>query len=87
MKRRFLAGRVELSAAEREELGRDLDDFCQEMDIQLSALQRTLLADHLQDRVGRLFYNRGILDATDRAVGAASRLQDELDLLRKLRSP
>jgi uncharacterized protein (DUF2164 family) len=40
--------------------------------------------DHLEDHVGRHFYNRGIEDAATAAGQSVSRLQDDLDLLRKI---
>jgi hypothetical protein len=44
----------------------------------------TLMVDFLQERVGHFFYNRGIADASAQATLTLARLQDELDLLRKL---
>jgi uncharacterized protein (DUF2164 family) len=61
-----------------------MDEFCRERDIELSSLGLTLMVDFLQERVGHFFYNRGIADASSQTTLTLARLQDELDLLRKL---
>lgn len=76
--------RIDLPVQARASVEAALDEFCQDQDIELSALRLTLLADFLQDRVGHLFYNQGVQDAMAAATLAQSRLHEDLDLLRKL---
>lgn len=61
-----------------------MDEFCRERDIEMSSLGLSLMVDFLQDRVGHFFYNRGVADASAQTTQSIARLQDDLDLLRKL---
>lgn len=83
-KKRISPTRIELPVGERAAVESALDEFCRDRDLEMSALGLSLMVDFLQERVGHFFYNRGIADATTQTTLTLARLQDELDLLRKL---
>lgn len=78
------ASRIDLGEQGRNAVRLSLEGFAQDQDLELSDLRLRLLVDHLEDHVGRHFYNRGIEDAATAAGQSVSRLQDDLDLLRKI---
>ncbi|HNY30658.1 MAG TPA: DUF2164 family protein [Fibrobacteria bacterium] len=83
-KKRPPATRIELSPTDRARVESAMAEFCQEREIEMSSLGMTLLVDFLQDRVGHVFYNRAVADASAQAQALAARLQDDLDLLRRI---
>ena len=78
------ASRIDLGEQGRAAVRISLEDFLREQDLELSDLRMRLLVDHLEDHVGRHFYNRGIEDAATAAGQSVARLQDDMDLLRKI---
>jgi len=78
------ATRIDLGEQGRIAVRISLEDFMREQDMELSDLRLRLLVDHLEDNVGRHFYNRGIEDAAAAAGQSVARLQDDMDLLRKI---
>jgi len=78
------ASRIDLGEQGRHAIRISLEDFLREQDLELSDLRMRLLVDHLEDHVGRHFYNRGIEDAATAAGQSVARLQDDMDLLRKI---
>lgn len=76
--------RIDLGEQGRKSVRISLEDFLREQDVELSDLRMRLLVDHLEDQVGRYFYNRGVEDAAAAAGGSLARLQDDMDLLRKI---
>lgn len=78
------ATRIDLGEQGRLAVRASLEGFLQEQDLELSDLRLRLLVDHLEDHVGRHFYNRGVEDAAAAAAQSVARLQDDMDLLRKI---
>jgi uncharacterized protein (DUF2164 family) len=78
------ATRIDLGDQGRAALTTVLDDFFQDQDEPLSELRLRLLVDHLEDHAGRLFYNKAVEEAVAAATQSMARLQDDLDLLRKI---
>ena len=78
------ATRIDLGDQGRTALAAVLDDFFQEQEEPLSELRLRLLVDHLEDRAGSLFYNKAVEDAVAAAAQSTARLQDDLDLLRRI---
>lgn len=77
--------RVELDPIARERLSRAAESFFVEnWDEPVSDLRRRIFLDWLEEEAGQFFYNRGIQDAMAASTLAQARLQDDLDLLRKL---
>jgi uncharacterized protein (DUF2164 family) len=77
--------RIELDPLSRERLSRAAETFFAEhWDEPVSDLRRRLFIDWLEDEAGHLFYNRAIQDAMVASTLAASKLHDDLDLLRKM---
>ena len=78
------ATRIDLGEKGRSALGTALRAILSELEIEVSDLKLAILVDHLEDRVGHLFYNRGVEDCAAAAETAVGRLQDDLDLLRRI---
>jgi uncharacterized protein (DUF2164 family) len=78
------ATRIDLGDQGRKDLSATLDDFFRDQDEPPSELRLRLLVDHLEDHAGRLFYNKAVEDALAAAGQSVARLQDDLDLLRKI---
>jgi len=77
--------RIELDPFQREKLSRAAETFfVDQWDEPISDLRRRIFLDWLENEAGYLFYNRGIQDAITASQIAQARLQDELDLLRKM---
>ena len=83
-KARRPATRIDLGDQGRAELASLLDGFFRDQDEPLSDLRLRLLVDHLEDRAGSLFYNKAVEDAVAASAQAIARLQDDLDLLRRI---
>lgn len=84
MSRRRPPTRVDLGDRGRTSLTTALEGFLRDAEIELSELKLRLLVDHLEDQAGHLFYNRAVEDCQAALSQAAGRLQEDLDLLRKL---
>lgn len=78
------ATRIDLGEQGRTALTTILDDFFRDQDEPQSDLRLRLLVDHLEDHAGNLFYNKAIEDSVAAAAQSLARLQDDLDLLRKI---
>lgn len=77
--------RIELDPFQREKLARAAESFfVEQWDEPISDLRRRIFLDWMENEAGYLFYNRGIQDAILSSQMAQARLQDELDLLRKM---
>jgi uncharacterized protein (DUF2164 family) len=76
--------RIDIGEKGRTALSGVLSDFLREQDVEFSDLRLRLFVDHLEDHAGRLFYNKGIEDASAASTEAQSRFQDDLDLLRRI---
>lgn len=77
--------RIELDPLAREKLSRAAESFfADHWDEPISDLRRRLFIDWLENEAGHLFYNRAIQDAMVSSTLAASKLHDDLDLLRRL---
>ena len=76
--------RIDLGDSGRTALRAVLDDYLHDADIDLSELKMRLFVDHLEDFAGRLFYNTAVEDCASAAGQTVARLQDDLDLLRKI---
>lgn len=76
--------RIDLGDSGRTALRAVLDDYFRDADMDLSELKMRLLVDHLEDHAGRYFYNKAVEDCATAAGQSVARLQDDLDLLRKI---
>jgi uncharacterized protein (DUF2164 family) len=77
--------RIELDPLAREKLSRAAETFfADHWDEPVSDLRRRLFVEWLEDEAGHLFYNRAIQDALATSTLTASKLHDDLDLLRRL---
>ncbi|MEN9306683.1 MAG: hypothetical protein RL173_615 [Fibrobacterota bacterium] len=77
--------RIELDPFQREKLSRAAESFfVEQWDEPVSDLRRRIFLDWLENEAGYLFYNRGIQDAIVSSQMAQAKLQDDLDLLRKM---
>jgi len=83
-KSRRPATRIDLGEAGRSALRASLEGFLQEEEIELSDLKLRQLVDHMEDRAGHLFYNRAVEDLQAAVGQSFGRLQEDLDLLRKI---
>ena len=79
------ATRIELDPMAREKLSRAAESFfADQWDEPVSDLRRRLFVEWLEDEAGHFFYNRAVQDAQAAGTLAAAKLQDDLDLLRRL---
>ena len=78
------ATRIDLGDSGRTALRAVLDDYFRDADIDLSDLKMRILVDHIEDHGGRYFYNKAVEDCATAAGQTVARLQDDLDLLRKI---
>ncbi len=77
--------RIELDPLTRERLSRAAERFFTEQwDEPVSDLRCRIFLDWLENEAGYLFYNRAIQDAIITSQIGQMKLQEELDLLRKL---
>lgn len=77
--------RIELDPLSREKLLRAAEAFfADNWDEPISDLRRRLFVEWLEDEAGYLFYNRAVQDALTASTLATAKLQDDLDLLRRL---
>ena len=71
---------IRLSKEERRVLIEAVRDYCRdELDVELGEFDGGFLLDFFTERVGPLYYNRGVADAQRFLAQRVSDLSDELD--------
>lgn len=75
---------IVLSKEERAALGEALRHYLrEELDQEIGGLQADLFVDFLSEKIGPVFYNRGLMDAEAALVKKMDDLSDAIHLLEK----